>query len=118
MKLTGEVLLAQDLGDAPGGRPVTRGQGRQGGHIQLGHIPGVGDGLTVTPDQQDRLGVRVPMQALADIGDLLLLLREHHIGAGHTRARGVKIRSPPLTSGGSDFNFGTLNFITHLRSST
>ena len=78
VKLAGEFLLREELGDRAGGRYVSGGQRRQRGDVDRFDLTCLRHRLAVLVDDQNRARVRVALKDFADVVDLLQLLLVHH----------------------------------------
>ena len=79
-----EVLLADDLGEAAGGRDAARRERREARGIDSTHLAGLGDQLPILVDDEDALGIGVPDELLDDRQDLPVVLVVHHkLGVEH-----------------------------------
>ena len=73
-----ELLLADDLGEAAGGRDAARGERGEAGRVDAAHLAGLADQLAVAIDHEDALGVGVLHEPLRDGQDLAEILVVHH----------------------------------------
>src|SRR6266508_1528430 len=92
VELVRDLLLADELREAPHRRDVARGQRGERGRVEVLGLAARRDELTVLVDEEDDLGVRVAREPVADPGDEPELLLVHHQAGIHARRLSAKIQ--------------------------